>query len=118
MKLINSVLKETTDEGHALDIYITESKHNVQTPKQWVKEKTHQFVLHFHFTDVINPNYGFCYYIDTILDDHGLEPRGLCLNGHRYDYSSLNVEKMNKVRDFVQQFVTVNQLNICAEANQ
>ena len=115
MKLINRVLKEKTDQGNALDIYITESKHDGKTPKDWVKEKTHQFVLHFHFTDVINPNYGFCYYIDTLLKDDGLEPRGICLYRHGYDYSSVNVETMDRVREFAQEFVAANQLNICKE---
>ena len=59
MKLINEVLKETTEQNYTLDIYIFECKHDETTPREWVKEKTHKFQVVFHFNNVPNPNYGF-----------------------------------------------------------
>ena len=49
MKLINEVLKETTEQNYTLDIYISECKHDETTPEEWVKEKTHKFEVVFYF---------------------------------------------------------------------
>ena len=115
MKLINEVLKETTEQDYTLDIYISESKHDETTPKEWFKEKTHQFVVVFHFNNVPNPNYGFSYYIDTIMDSYWGNTGGLCLYGHTYDYASVSEEVMDRVRAFIQRFVDANKLNLHKE---
>ena len=116
MKLIKEVLKETTDQDEPLDIYISESKHDDSTPKDWVDEKTHKFTIVFHFTGCKNPNYGHSYYIDTIMDSYwGGDDSGLTLFKDSWTYESLNAEKMLRVRRFIQKFVHANSLNLHKE---
>ena len=118
MKLINEVLKETTEQNYTLDIYISECKHDETTPKEWVKEKTHKFEVVFHFNNVPNPNYGFSYYIDTIMDPYwGPDDGGLTLFKDSWTYESLSAEKMLRVRRFIQKFVDINNLNLHKEEN-
>ena len=105
MKLINEVLKDKTEQGHTLDIYIKETPHSNTTPQKWVDDKTHLYVVVFHFTNVKNPNYGHSYYIDTILESSG----GLCLNSTPYE--SLDSEKMECVRAFIEGFLITNKIN-------
>ena len=112
MKLIDEVLKETTEQNYTLDIYISECKHDETTPIEWVKEKTHKFQVVFHFNNVPNPNYGFSYYIDTIMDSYWGNTGGLCLYGHKYDYASVSEEVMDRVRAFIQRFVDANNINL------
>ena len=116
MELIKEVLKETTDHNDPLDIYISESKHDDSTPEDWVKEKTHQFTIVFHFTGCKNPNYGHSYYIDTIMDPYwGGDDGGMTLAWDRWTRETLNSEKMNRVRKFIQKFVDINNLNLHKE---
>ena len=116
MKLIKEVLKETTDENHPLDIYISESKHDESTPEDWVKEKTHQFVIVFDFTGSPNPNYGHSYYIDTIMDPYwGDGGMTLAWDTITQTGETLSAEKMNRVRKFIQKFVDINNLNLHKE---
>ena len=112
---INEILKETTEQNYTLDIYISECKHDETTPEEWVKEKTHKFEVVFHFNNVPNPNYGFSYYIDTIMDSYWGNTGGLCLYGHKYDYASVSEEVMDRVRAFIQRFVDANNLNLHKE---
>ena len=51
---------------------------------------------------LLNPNYGHSYYIDTILESSG----GLCLNSTPYE--SLDTEKMECVRAFIEGFLITN----------
>ena len=116
MKLIKEVLKETTDQDQPLDIYISERKHDDSTPKDWVSSKTHKFVVVFHFTGCKNPNYGHSYYIDTIMDPYwGGDDGGMTLTWDRWTRETLNSEKMNRGRKFIQEFVDINNLNLHKE---
>ena len=112
MKLIKRILNETTCQGKTLDIYI--KKANETSIKQWKDEGTHQYLIVFHFNNVPNPNYGFSYYIDTIMED--TYEGGLCLYGHKYDYASVSGEVMARVQKFITEFVEANQLNLHKEA--
>ena len=47
MKLINEVLKDKTEQGHTLDIYIKNAPHSDTTPQEWVENKTHLYVVVF-----------------------------------------------------------------------
>ena len=115
MKLIKRILKETTCEGKTLDIYIKESSNS--SVDEWKREGTHQFSIVFHFNNVPNPDYGFSYYIDTIMDDYwGKNESGLCLYGHKYDYASVSGEVMGRVKKFISEFVEANQLKLHKEA--
>ena len=115
MKLIKEVLKETTDQNQPLDIYISRT-HDDGTPEDLVKEKTHQFTIVFHFTGCKNPNYGHSYYIDTIMDPYwGGDDGGMTLTWDRWTRETLNSEKMNRVRKFIQKFVDINNLNLHKE---
>ena len=116
MKLINEVLKETTDQNQPLDIYISRT-HDDGTPEDLVKEKTHQFSIVFHFTGCPHPNYGHSYYIDTIMDSYWGGDGGLTLFKDRWTYESLSAEKMLRVRRFIQKFVDINNLNLHKEEN-
>ena len=114
MKLINRILNETTCEGKTLDIYIKKS--DGPSIDEWKKQGTHQYLIVFHFNNVPNKNYGFSYYIDTIMDDHwGKYENGLCLYGHKYDYASVSGEVMRRVEKFISEFVEVNGLNLHKE---
>ena len=106
MKLINEVLKDKTEQGHTLDIYIKEAPHSDTTIQEWVDNKTHLYVVVFHFTNVKNPYYGHSYYIETILENSS----GLCLNGTPYE--SLDSEKMECVRAFIEGFLITNKINL------
>ena len=109
MKLINEVLKDITEQNDTLDIYIKEAPHSDTTPQEWVDNKTHLYVVVFHFTNVKNPYYSHSYYIDTVINSSN---RGLCLNGSRWDYESISVETYERVKNFLRKFVLTNQLNI------
>ena len=99
---VSAVYQETTDQNKSIDIYIKEAKRDSNTPKEWIKNNTHKYLIVFHFTGCINPNYGHSYYIDTILESEG----GLCLNSTPYE--SLDTEKMNCVRAFIEGFLITN----------
>ena len=109
MKLINEVLKEKTEQSDTLDIYIKDAPHSDTTPQEWVDNKTHLYVVVFHFTNVKNPNYAHSYYIDTVINSSN---KGLCLNGSRWNYESISVETYERVKNFCRKFVLTNQLNI------
>tara|TARA_Y100000401_G_scaffold15605_1_gene10624 strand:- start:276 stop:677 length:402 start_codon:yes stop_codon:yes gene_type:complete len=109
MKLINEVLKEKTEQNDTLDIYIKDAPHSDTTPQEWVKNKTHLYVVVFHFTNVKNPYYAHSYYIDTVINSSN---KGLCLNGSRWNYESISVETYERVKNFCRKFVLTNQLNI------
>ena len=109
MKLINEVLKDKTEQGHTLDIYIKNAPHSDTTPQEWVENKTHLYVVVFHFTNVKNPYYAHSYYIDTVINSSN---KGLCLNGSRWNYESISVETYERVKNFCRKFVLTNQLNI------
>ena len=113
-KLIKRVLKETTCEGETLDIYIKPA-HDHDMP-EWKKAGTHQYCVVFHFNNVGNPNYGHSYYIDTIMDPYWGNDEGLCLNGSRWErfsnYESMDKKSMDNVRNFIQEFVEANELNL------
>ena len=113
MNLLNRKLKATTCEGKTLDIYIKAAHdHGVDS---WKKEGTHQYLVVFHFNNVPNPNYAHSYYIDTIMESHQRRGGGLCLNGGRWEYESVNKETMDNVCSFIQEFVDANQLNLDKE---
>ena len=44
----NEVLKDKTEQGHTLDIYIKEAPHSDTTIQEWVDNKTHLYVVVFH----------------------------------------------------------------------
>ena len=109
MKLINEVLKDKTEQGNTLDIYIKEAPHSDTTIQEWVDNKTHLYVVVFHFTNVKNPHYGYSYYIDTVINSNN---KGLCLNGNRWNYESISEETYERVKNFCRKFALTNQLNI------
>ena len=109
MKLINEVLKDKTEQGHTLDIYIKNAPHSDTTPQEWVENKTHLYVVVFHFTNVKNPHYGHSYYIDTVINSKN---KGLCLNGSRWNYESISEKTYERVKNFLRRFVLTNQINI------
>ena len=109
MKLINEVLKDKTEQNDTLDIYIKEAPHSDTTPQEWIDNKTHLYVVVFHFTNVKNPYYAHSYYIDTVINSSN---RGLCLNGSRWNYESISEETYERVKNFLRKFVLTNQLNI------
>tara|TARA_R100000322_G_scaffold71326_1_gene44858 strand:+ start:234 stop:557 length:324 start_codon:yes stop_codon:yes gene_type:complete len=94
---VSAIYQETTDQNKSIDIYIKKANRN-----DFYSEK---YLIVFHFTGCINPNYGHSYYIDTILESTG----GLCLNTEPYE--SLDCEKMNCVRAFIEGFLTTNKIN-------
>ena len=113
-ELINRILKETTCEGKTLDIYI-EPAHDHDMP-DWKKAGTHQYCVVFRFNNVPNKNYGHSYYIDTIMDSYwNRGGEGLCLNGGRWNYESMDKKSMDNVRKFIQEFVDANGLNLHKE---
>ena len=113
-KLIKRVLKETTCEGETLDIYIKPA--NDTDMPQWKKKGIYQYCVVFHFNNVPNKNYGHSYYIDTIMDSYwNRGGEGLCLNGGRWDYESMDKKRMDNVRDFIQEFVDANGLKLHKE---
>ena len=107
MKLLDRVLNETTEQGEALSVYIKKAKHTLE---EWNEKEVNQWELVFHWKDVPNPNFGYSYYIDTIMDEYWGNKGGLCLNGHTYDYASVSEEVMDRVRAFIQEFVDANDI--------
>ena len=103
---VSAIYQETTDQNKPIDIYIKESKRDSNTPKEWIKNNTYKYLIKFHFTGCINPNYGHSYYIDTILESKG----GLCLNSTPYE--SLDSEKIDCVRAFIEGFLITNKINL------
>ena len=99
---VSAIYSETTDQNKPINIYIKKAKRDSNTPQEWIDNKTHEYLIVFHFTGCINPNYGHSYYIDTILESEG----GLCLNSTPYE--SLDTEKMNCVRAFIEGFLISN----------
>ena len=95
---VSAIYSETTDQNKTIDIYIKKAKKN----SIFIDN---EFLIVFHFTNCLNPNYGHSYYIDTILESTG----GLCLNTEPYE--SLDCEKMNCVRAFIEGFLTTNKIN-------
>ena len=63
---VSAIYSETTDQNEPIDIYITKAKRD--TPKQWIKNNTHKYLIVFHLL-AVNPNYGHSYYIETILEN-------------------------------------------------
>ena len=106
-------MNETTCEGHTLDIYIKPA--NDTDMDEWKKKGIFQYVVVFHFNNVPNENYGHSYYIDTIMDPYWGNNEGLCLNGGRWDYESMDKKSMDNVRKFIQEFVEVNELKLHKE---
>jgi len=102
---VSAIYSETTDQNKPIDIYIKKANRTSNTPQNWIDNKTHEYLIVFHFTNCLNPNYGHSYYIDTILESNG----GLCLNTEPYE--SLDCEKMNCVRAFIEGFLTTNKIN-------
>ena len=102
---VSAVYSETTDQNKSIDIYIKKAKRGTNTPQEWIKNNTHKYIIVFHFTGCINPDYGHSYYIDTILESTG----GLCLNSTPYE--SLDSEKMDCVRAFIEGFLITNKIN-------
>jgi|TARA_Y100000289_G_scaffold39462_1_gene38911 hypothetical protein len=98
---VSAIYSETTDQNKPIDIYIKEK----DTYAKWLENNTYKYVIVFHFTGCINPNYGHSYYIDTILESKG----GLCLNTEPYE--SLDSEKMECVRAFIEGFLSTNKIN-------
>ena len=96
---VSAIYSETTDQNKPIDIYIKKAKKN----SIFIDNK---FLIVFHFTGCINPNYGHSYYIDTILESEG----GLCLNSAPYE--SLDSEKMECVRAFIEGFLITNKINL------
>ena len=96
---VSSVYSETTDQNKTIDIFIKKAKKN----SIFIDN---EFLIVFHFTGCINPNYGHSYYIDTILKSKG----GLCLNTEPYE--SLDAEKMECVRAFIEGFLITNKINL------
>ena len=103
---VSAIYSETTDQNKPIDIYIKKAKRDSNTPQEWIDNKTHEYLIVFHFTGCINPNYGHSYYIDTILESNG----GLCLNSSPYE--SLDSEKMECVRAFIEGFLITNKINL------
>ena len=95
---VSAIYSEITDQNKTIDIYIKKAKKN----SIFIDN---EFLIVFHFTGCINPNYGHSYYIDTILESNG----GLCLNSTPYE--SLNAEKMECVRAFIEGFLITNKIN-------
>ncbi len=91
---VSAIYSETTDQNKPIDIYIKKSNND-----DFYSEK---YIIVFHFTNCLNPNYGHSYYIDTILESNG----GLCLNTEPYE--SLDSEKMDCVRAFIEGFLITN----------
>ena len=107
-------LKAKTCEGKDLEISIKKETHQDMT--DWNKDGTHQYCVLFKFLNVPNPNYQHSYYIDTIMDPYwNRGGEGLCLNGGRWDYESMDKKSMDNVRKFIQEFVDVNELNLHKE---
>ena len=105
-------------KGFAISNFMEKEKFKIRDVDEWKKQGTHQYLIVFHFNNVPNKNYGFSYYIDTIMDDHwGKYENGLCLYGHKYDYASVSGEVMRKVEKFISEFVKVNGLNLHKEEN-
>ncbi len=99
---VSAIYSETTDQNKPIHIYIKKAKRDSNTPQEWIKNNTHEYLIVFHFIGCINPNYGHSYYIDTILESKG----GLCLNTEPYE--SLDSEKMECVRAFIEGFLITN----------
>ena len=99
---VSAIYSETTDQNKPIHIYIKKAKRDSNTPQEWIKNNTHEYLIVFHFIGCINPNYGHSYYIDTILESEG----GLCLNSTPYE--SLESEKMDCVRAFIEGFLITN----------
>ena len=99
---VSAIYSEITDQNQPINIYIKKAKRDSNTPKEWIKNNTHEYLIVFHFTGCKNSNYGHSYYIDTILESTG----GLCLNSTPYE--SLDTEKMNCVRAFIEGFLITN----------
>tara|TARA_Y100001970_G_scaffold237183_1_gene297467 strand:+ start:221 stop:667 length:447 start_codon:yes stop_codon:yes gene_type:complete len=104
---LDRVLNETTEEGYTLDIFIKKRDHDIE---QWSKKGIYQWVIVFHFNDVPNPNYGFSYYIDTLMEKN--KDCGLALYG---DEHSISAEVMKRVIAFIQEFVDANDLPLDKE---
>ena len=102
--ILDRTLNETTEEGYTLDVFIKKARDS--NIKEWNEKGINQWVIVFHFNDVPNPNYGFSYYIDTLM--HGRnEDGGLALYGNEH---SLSAKVMKRVRAFIQEFVDANDL--------
>ena len=102
---VSASYSEITDQNKPIDIYIKKANTTSNTPQEWLKTNTYKYKIVFHYTGCLNPNYGHSYYIDTILRSQG----GLCLNTEPYE--SLDCEKMNCVRAFIEGFLTTNKIN-------
>ena len=109
MKLLDRVLNETTEQGDALDIFIKKAKHDLNM-EEWNEKGVNQWQIVFRWKDVPNPNFGYSYFIDTIMDEYWHKYSGLILDGNSNDYKSMSDESMERVRSFVQKFVDANDI--------
>ena len=103
-ELLDRILNETTEEGHTLDIFIKKARDS--NIKEWNEKGINQWEIVFHFNDVPNPNYGFSYYIDTLMNKEN-EGNGLALHGNEH---TLSAKAMKRVRAFILEFVDANDL--------
>lgn len=111
MKLLDRVLKESTDQGDTLDIFIKKAKHD-PTMKEWNEKGINQWELVFRWNDVPNPDFGYSYFIDTLMDEYWHKNSGLVLDSNTYEYKSMSDESMKRVRSFIQEFVDANNLQL------
>tara|TARA_Y100001973_G_C5190210_1_gene330484 strand:- start:1086 stop:1457 length:372 start_codon:yes stop_codon:yes gene_type:complete len=89
--------EEETDQGKKIIIYIT-------------KKDNKEYLIKFKFMECLNSNYGHSYYLETIRNHQ--KNCGLCLNGDTYNYESLDYEKMNCVKAYIEGFLTfINRKN-------
>tara|TARA_R110001592_G_scaffold1221_1_gene7257 strand:+ start:454 stop:810 length:357 start_codon:yes stop_codon:yes gene_type:complete len=109
MKLLDRVLNESTEQGAALDIFIKKAKHDPKM-EEWNEKGVNQWQIVFRWNDVPNPNFGYSYFIDTLMDEYWHKNSDLVLDANTYEYKSMSDESMKRVRSFIQQFVDANNL--------
>ena len=104
-------MKITTDQGLALKIVIKKDQpqkpHNVpglevadrimkQVQEEWDAKGINQHVIEFQY---LSGGVLSCYYTDTLLER---EPgTGLCLDGNRWEYQSIDKDKFKAVLEYI-----------------
>jgi hypothetical protein len=104
-------MKITTDQGLALKIVIKKDQpqkpHNKpglevadrimkQVQEEWDAKGINQHVIEFQY---LSGGVLSCYYTDTLLEH---EPdAGLCLDGNRYEYQSIDKDKFKAVLGYI-----------------
>ena len=112
LRLPVSIMKITTDQGLALKIVIKRDKpqkpHNVpgleeadrimqQVHEEWKAQGINQHVIEFRY---LNGGLLSSYYTDTLLEH---EPgTGLCLDGNRWEYQSIDKDKFKAVIKYIE----------------